>query len=267
VEDKGMRRINIILMIGFIIMCMASAAFGQPDMKANICVSGSGAMDCFVIGMQGDATNGFDNAFDTISPGAGFNDTYILTYMDHPEWGQIKQEFKGDIRSLKAQDEWTVSVYTKNLPAGTGLVLKLLENSVIPSGYTLKVEDTDLTAAGYQFSVTTPDAIRNIKVASTYTSTVTAPGAPVIGTAKAGNAQASVTFTAPVSDGGSAILDYTVTSSPGGKTATGTTSPIKVLGLTNGRAYTFTVTARNAVGSGPPSAASNSVRPARKGGR
>jgi alpha-tubulin suppressor-like RCC1 family protein len=91
---------------------------------------------------------------------------------------------------------------------------------------------------------------------------ITTPGAPTIGTATAGNAQASVTFTAPVSNGGSAITGYTVTSSPGGLTATGTASPITVSGLTNGTAYTFTVRATNSVGTGPASAASNSVTPA-----
>jgi len=40
-----------------------------------------------------------------------------------------------------------------------------------------------------------------------------------------------VAFTAPVSDGGSAITGYTVTSSPGGITATGTASPLTVTGL------------------------------------
>ena len=88
------------------------------------------------------------------------------------------------------------------------------------------------------------------------------PGAPTIGTATAGDASASVTFTAPTNNGGSAITSYTVTSSPGSLTGTGASSPVTVSGLTNGTAYTFTVTATNGTGTGPASAASNSVTPA-----
>ena len=90
------------------------------------------------------------------------------------------------------------------------------------------------------------------------------PGAPTIGTATAGNAQATVTFTAPVSNGGSAITSYTATSSPGGLTGTlnqAGSGTITVTGLTNGTAYTFTVTATTVSGTSSPSAASNSVTP------
>ncbi|MBK7134599.1 MAG: fibronectin type III domain-containing protein [Bacteroidales bacterium] len=90
---------------------------------------------------------------------------------------------------------------------------------------------------------------------------LTAPGAPTIGLATKGNAEATVAFTAPASDGGSAITGYTATSNPGGLTGTGTASPITVSGLTNGTAYTFTVTATNGIGTGPSSTASNSVTP------
>lgn len=89
----------------------------------------------------------------------------------------------------------------------------------------------------------------------------TVPDAPTIGTATAGNGSASVAFTPPGFNGGSAILDYTVTSSPGGFTATGAASPIIVPGLANGTAYTFTVKARNANGQSAASSASNSVTP------
>lgn len=85
------------------------------------------------------------------------------------------------------------------------------------------------------------------------------PSAPIIGTATKGNASASVTFTAPFSK--LPITGYTVTSSPGGFTGTGSSSPIVVSGLTNGTAYTFTVTATNANGTSSASAASNSVTP------
>lgn len=90
---------------------------------------------------------------------------------------------------------------------------------------------------------------------------VTVPGAPAIGTATAGNTTASVAFTAPGSTGGSPILDYRATSSPGGIQVTGAVSPINVTGLTNGTPYTFTVQARNAIGFSADSAASNSVTP------
>jgi len=92
-------------------------------------------------------------------------------------------------------------------------------------------------------------------------SCLTVPGKPTIGTATAGNTQASVAFTAPASNGGSAITGYTVTSSPGGLTATGTASPIVITGLTNGTAYTFTVKATNGIGTGSDSNASSQVTP------
>ncbi|MBV5280401.1 MAG: fibronectin type III domain-containing protein, partial [Actinobacteria bacterium] len=91
------------------------------------------------------------------------------------------------------------------------------------------------------------------------------PGAPTIGTATAGTAQATVAFTAPISNGGSAITSYTATSSPGGFAGTlsqAGSGTITVTGLTNGTAYTFTVTATTVSGTSPASAASNIVTPA-----
>lgn len=87
------------------------------------------------------------------------------------------------------------------------------------------------------------------------------PGAPTGVSATNGDSQQStVSFTAPVSNGGLNITSYTVTSS-GGQTVTGSSSPITVTGLTNGTSYTFTVRATNAAGSSLPSSASGSITP------
>ena len=86
------------------------------------------------------------------------------------------------------------------------------------------------------------------------------PGAPVIGTATAtGTTTASVTFTAPSDVGIPALTGYRVTSSPGGFTNTGASSPIVVSGLSPSTVYTFTVQATNVIGYGAASAASNSI--------
>ena len=90
---------------------------------------------------------------------------------------------------------------------------------------------------------------------------ITEPGAPLMGEALAQDGSAIVSFGAPANNGGAEITGYTVTSSPGGITATGTGSPIIASGLTNGTSYTFTVTATNSIGTGAASAASNAVVP------
>lgn len=86
--------------------------------------------------------------------------------------------------------------------------------------------------------------------------------APTIGTATAGNAQVSVSFTAPSCVGGGAVSSYTVyCTTTGAKTASGASSPLVVTGLTNCTPYTFKVIATNAYGPSYPSAASNSATP------
>ncbi len=123
------------------------------------------------------------------------------------------------------------------------------------TAYTFKVKATNGVGTGAE------SAASNSVTPST---APTVPGAPTIGTATAGNAQATVPFTAPASDGGSAITSYTATSTPGnitGNCAAPCTS-INVTGLSNGTAYTFKVKATNGVGTGAESAASNSVTPA-----
>ena len=102
---------------------------------------------------------------------------------------------------------------------------------------------------------------KRAKQGSNWPSLILVPGAPTSASATGGNAQAAVSFTAPADNGGGTISGYRVTASPGGLTATGSSSPITITGLTNGTAYTFTVAAQNEAGYGSESSASGSVTP------
>jgi hypothetical protein len=87
------------------------------------------------------------------------------------------------------------------------------------------------------------------------------PGAPTNVSATAGDKSASVSFSAPADNGGAPITTYTALSSPGAVSGSCAASPCSVTGLTNGTAYTFTVSATNEAGEGPASASSNTVTP------
>jgi hypothetical protein len=84
------------------------------------------------------------------------------------------------------------------------------------------------------------------------TITYVAPDPPIIILATAGNAQATLTWSAPINDGGSIITEYNITSTPVSTPVTWTSGPLSstIQGLTNGQQYTFTITAKNSGGTG-----------------
>lgn len=88
------------------------------------------------------------------------------------------------------------------------------------------------------------------------------PDAPTGVTAEAGERTATLSWTTPA-DNGAALLDYVVTVLPGGRQVTvgAEETEAEIDGLTPGVTYTFTVTARNEIGTGPASAPSNAVVP------
>ena len=118
----------------------------------------------------------------------------------------------------------------------------------------------------YTVTVTATNAA-GTGAASTPTAAVTpfapgAPGQPTGVIARPRNTALGVEWTAPGFDGGSAITGYTATAAPGGATCTATTTSCVIGGLANGTAYTVTVRATNALGTGAASAASAPATPA-----
>jgi hypothetical protein len=91
----------------------------------------------------------------------------------------------------------------------------------------------------------------------------TVPGAPTgLVATTTGESTATISFTAPTSDGGSPITSYTFTSSPGGLSATFTgagSGTLTITGLSPGLTYTFIGYATNAVGNSSNSVTSNAV--------
>jgi hypothetical protein len=152
----------------------------------------------------------------------------------------------------------------------TGYVITPSTGSPITVGNVTTYAVTGLTnGTAYTFTVAainTTGTGGDSAASNSVTPSTTVAGAPTIGTATAGDTSATLTWTAPLSDGGLAISGYVITPSSGSPITVGNVTTYAVTGLTNGTAYTFTVWAINTAGNSAASAASNSVMPAAGGG-
>jgi len=154
-----------------------------------------------------------------------------------------------------------ITIYTAtSTPGGiTGTLSQAGSGTITVSGLT--------TTTSYTFTVKATNSVgaSTASAASNQITTWGVPAAPTgITASRSGSTAASVSFSAPANNG-SAITGYTVTSSPGGITGTGSSSPITVSGLTAATTYTFTVTATNSLGTGPSSVSNSMSTPAPAG--
>lgn len=162
--------------------------------------------------------------------------------------------------STQATVSWSAS-------ASNGSAITSYRVTSNPGNYSATTSGTSATVSGlsnstsYTFTVVATNLIGTSAASAASTAiTVGTPNAPTITSASSSTSgQATISFSAPAANGTASITSYTVVSSPGNLTATGASSPLTVVGLTNGISYTFTVRATNSVGAGPASAASSSV--------
>ncbi len=128
----------------------------------------------------------------------------------------------------------------------------------------ITLAETGDDAHGIVFGVVETTLVTLDSVAKTMTIMPDVPSAPPTPSASAGNAQATVQWSLPSADGGSAITSYVAAAvEDPGKTCTATPPAMSciVTGLANGSTYTFTVRATNANGTGAASTVSNAVTP------
>ena len=123
------------------------------------------------------------------------------------------------------------------------------------------------TGSAYTFTVAATNAYGTSAASPASAAVVpyALPAAPGITAVSAGTGQATLSWTAPAANG-SAITAYLVTPFIGTVAQPVVTVPAPattqtLTGLTAGTAYTFTVAAQNAAGTGPPSARSAAVTP------
>lgn len=156
-------------------------------------------------------------------------------------------------KKVSENNNQTYDLYPANPLGNTNsfIVSKTVTNGLIVYfSKTNDVKEWVVNDLGIQTSIPTPTPF-------------TVPSAPLNVTASVLSlTSANVSWSAPSSNGGSPIISYTITSTPGSFTLTTSNINGIITGLTTGTSYTFRVVATNAVGNSQNSSASNPIPPA-----
>jgi hypothetical protein len=232
---------------------MTVTAISSGTLAVGQLISGTGVSQYTIITAQLTGTAGSTGTY-TVSIGQTVSSTSMSATLSitstTSSTSSIQIPFGAPFDGGSAITGYTAQVYSGSTLIGTA------------TGSSSPLTVTGLpNSAVYSVSVYATNSIGNGSPQNSwpYIKTPAVPAAPTIGTATLVGNDASVTFTAPTTNNGSTVTSYTVTSSPGSITATGSSSPILVTGLNGNTSYTFTVKATNTVGAGPSSAASNSI--------
>jgi hypothetical protein len=249
-------------------------ADGTGAFSADITVVGDVAppggttTDCFAV--EGTCAIAAAEAVDF--PGTVTSVTLPVTVPDAPTIGTATGGYG------QATVSWTAPLYGGGA-ALTGYVVTPYVGAVaqtpVPfaSTATTQVVTGLVNGTTYTFTVAATNSVgtgAESEPSNPVTPATMPPGAPTIGSATAGDGQATVSWTAPASDGGSPIVGYVVTPyvgylSQGPRYFLSTATTQVITRLSNGTTYTFRVRALNVLEAGYGvsafSAYSNAVTP------
>jgi hypothetical protein len=207
-----------------------------------------------LVGMEwGQSGNSFNDMVSYSLNGSGSNGTLVRNYCS---------------QGYNPTPTSTETVAT-NIPVqGTGVVVSPSRFAsltdvgwVSANGITNLRLTTNKSVGGLAYAF---DSVPQLSSSSTAAS---APGSPTNVSVSMSNGVVTVTWTPPMTNGGSAITNYTVIATDltntlnGGQECSTATTSCTVSSLTLGDSYTFAVIATNAAGSSNPSASSSTVVP------
>ena len=166
-----------------------------------------------------------------------------------------------------------------SVPADTWVQIQVVYTATSSGGAQLYIDGATQPAWGVSGDYTQSANLQRLQLWDDSTATTsfddvqiakpqaTVPGAPTGVQGAPRDKAVALSWTAPASDGGSAITGYQITPYIGGAAQTpvltnSAQTSYTVSGLTDGTGYTFTVAAINAAGTGPESSASAAATPA-----
>lgn len=197
---------------------------------------------------------------DSLADVAG--NVYNVTHYGIPATATVP-DAPTSVSAVAGNEQATISFSPPINDGGSSIISYTVTSS--PGNISITTSSSPIIFSGltpgssYSFTVIATNEVGNsLPALSNLVTIPTVPDAPTSVSAVAGDKEANVSFTTPL-DGGSPITSYTVTSSPGGLTASGSSSPITVTGLTYGKSYTFTVVATNMYGNSASSSASSPI--------
>jgi len=257
-----LKRLLILIVTAAALTALAAApARAELAWSADMQLSVLDDSSRLILGAATDATDGFENAYETRAIIAG----YLSAYFYHPEWGVDTPYFWTDIRSASLPNEWVFYVacsYTNRnvsvrwtLDVPEGLELYFTDDA---TGEVVVMTGTD----SYQY-LNTSTAVRTFRVkamgelpaAADETAPDTSITAAPAEFIASDSTEVSYTGTDDTTPAG--LLEFSYDVDGGGWSAWSTNTTAAPGGLAEG-AHTFSVKARDAAGNEDPTPATRS---------